>query len=363
MLKPRVTRHAVATLRRVPAFGAVALAAALLAACGASGDKPATQTAARVNKEEITVHQINNVLAAQRGLRPEQAESAGRQVLERLIDQELALQKAAEQKIDRDPRVVQQIEAARRDIVARAYTEKLAEGAPKPSAAEIQKYYDEHPALFAQRRIYQLQEIVVAADPSQVESLQAQARKARNANEFVEVLKAQNVKYAATQALRAAEQIPLQALPALAELKDGQAMMTPTPTGVTLLFLAASKAEPVDLERATPAISNYLLNERKRKVVADDLKALRAAATVQYVGKYAENAPAAEPLPRAPTPAEVAASAAATLDTQSINQGLGLKRNAGSAAASAVEAADAAVRPASAPLDAAAINKGLGLKP
>ena len=361
-MKQRVSRHAAATPSRAPGFGAAVLALALLAGCGSGGDKPATQTAARVNKEEITVHQINNVLAAQRGLRPEQAEEAGKRVLERLIDQELALQKAAEQKVDRDPRVVQQIESARRDIVARAYTEKLAEGAPKPSAEEIQKYYDEHPSLFAQRRIYQLQEVVVGAEPAQIESLQAQARKVRNANEFVEYLKANNIKFAATQAVRAAEQIPLQALPTLASMKDGQAMMTPTPTGATLLFVAASRAEPVDLERATPAISNYLHNERKRKIVSDDLKALRSAASVQYVGKYAENAPAPEPV-RSPTAAEVAASAAATIDAKSINEGLGLKSNAGSAAASAVEASDAAVRASSAPLDAAAINKGLGLKP
>lgn len=349
-------------LRVTRSHGLAVLAIAVLTACGGpSGDKPATQTAARVNKEEITVHQINGVLANQRGLRSDQAEEAGRRVLERLIDQELALQKAAEQKVDRDPRVLQQIEAARRDIVARAYTEKLAEGAPRPSAEEIKKYYDEHPALFSQRRIYQLQEVVVAAEPQQLDALKAAANKARNANEFVEYLKAGNFKYAATQAVRSAEQIPLQALPALAQLKDGQAMLTPTPTGATLLFLAASRPQPVDLERATPAISNYLHNERKRKVVGDDLKALRAAASVQYVGKYAKDAPATETV-RAPSPAEVAASAAATLDTKAINEGLGLKNSAGAAAASAVEAADAAVQPASAPLDAGAINKGLGLK-
>src|SRR5450432_277326 len=98
----------------------LAVTATLLAGCGdKKKDKAATQTAAKVNKEEITVHQINFLLGQQRALPPEQAASASRQVLEKLIDQELTLQKASEQKLDRDPRVVQQIEAARRDLVSR----------------------------------------------------------------------------------------------------------------------------------------------------------------------------------------------------------------------------------------------------
>src|SRR5215207_8221574 len=151
-----------------PGRAAILAAAALtllLAGCGdkKDKDKPATQTAARVNKEEITVHQINYVLSQQRGLPPAQAASASRQVLERLIDQELALQKAADQKIDRDPRVVQQIEAVRREVISRAYLEKIGEGAPKPTPAEVAAYYETHPALFKERRVYSLQEVNIEA--------------------------------------------------------------------------------------------------------------------------------------------------------------------------------------------------------
>src|SRR5215213_997009 len=78
-------------LRWIPSAGqasvVVVAAACLLAGCSdKKEDKPATQTAARVNKEEITVHQINFMLQQQRALPPEQAASAGKQVLERLID-------------------------------------------------------------------------------------------------------------------------------------------------------------------------------------------------------------------------------------------------------------------------------------
>ena len=272
---------------------AVTLAAALvlvLAGCGEKKDKdkPASQTAAKVNKEEVTVHQINYVLQQQRGLAPEQAASASKQVLERLIDQELALQKSQDQKLDRDPRVVQQLEAARREIIARAYAEKIAAGAPKPSPAEIKAYYDTHPALFKERRVYNLQELAIQAKPEQVAEIQAKLTAAKDLPEFVNYLKASDIKFGANQAVRAAEQLPLNTVDKFAQMKDGQTIFTATPTGAQVVVLAGSRSQPVDEARATPAIEQFLWNERKRKVVEDDLKAMRSAGKVEYVGEYAK---------------------------------------------------------------------------
>src|SRR5262245_16512957 len=178
----------------------IAAAASVLAGCGDRKDKAATQTAARVNKEEITVHQINYLLEQQRGLRPEQADAASRQMLERLIEQELAVQKANELKVDRDPRVLQQLEAAKREIVARAYFEKVGEGASKPSADEIKAYYDANPALFKERRVYQLQELLIACAPEQVQELRSQLEAAKTIDDFVAYLKKADFKFASNQA-------------------------------------------------------------------------------------------------------------------------------------------------------------------
>jgi EpsD family peptidyl-prolyl cis-trans isomerase len=262
----------------------------LLAGCGNHSDKPASQTAARVNKDEITVHQINYVLSQQRALPPDQAASAGRKVLERLIDQELTLQKAEEQKLDRDPRVVQQIDAAKRDIISRAYLEKIGDGAPKPTDAEIKKYYDEHPALFKDRRIYTLQDIDIEAPADQVDRIRQKLETSKNINEFIDYLKASSFRFGVSQAVRAAEQMPLAALPAFAQMKDGQTLFNKTARGALVVVLASSRSQPVDEEHARTAIEKFLLNERKRRVVDDDLKALRAGARIEYVGTYAMNA-------------------------------------------------------------------------
>lgn len=268
---------------------------ALLAACGDKGAAPASQTAAKVNKDEITVHQINFVLQQQRNLRPEQAEAAGKQILDRLIDQQLALQKAEETKLDRDPRVMQQIEAARREVIARAYLEKVGEAAPKPTPEEIKKYYDEKPALFSQRRVYQIQEIGIETTPDRLPEIRERLAAAKNVNEFIAYLQSSGLRFAGNQAVRAAEQLPLSSLDALARMQDGQALVLPTPTGAQVVVLAGSRMQPVSEEQARPAIEQFLLNERRRKLLEDELRSLREAARIERLGRFAPEAAAGTP--------------------------------------------------------------------
>jgi EpsD family peptidyl-prolyl cis-trans isomerase len=313
---------------------ALAVTLVLLSGCGEKKEKAASQTAAKVNKEEITVHQINYVLQQQRGLQPAQAEAASKQILERLIDQELAVQKAEDLKLDRDPRVVQQMEAARREIIARAYVEKTGEAASKPTDAEIKAYYDSKPALFSARRIYSLQEIGIEAKPEQLATLREQLGAAKSINEFVEYLKANGYRFSGNQAVRTAEQLPLNLLDTFARLNDGQAVLLPSQAGAQVVLLVGSRSEPVDEARAKPAIEQFLLNDAKRKLVESDIKALRAAAKIEYEGKFAPApsdaasaaaaAPAAEPAPAPASPPPAAASEGG-LSATDISKGMGLK--------------------------------------
>lgn len=303
------------------AIGAVVLAA-LLAGCGDDKkSEKASQTAAKVNKEEITVHQINFVLQRQQGLKPEQAEAAGKQVLERLIDQELAVQKGEELKLDRDPRVLQQIEAAKREIIARAYAERIGEGVTKPSNEEIAKYYNDKPALFKERRIYSLQELAIEAKPEQFEEIRSKLRAAKTVAEFADYLKANDIRFAGNQAVRAAEQLPLASLDAIANMKDGESAITPTATGLQVLVLVGSRSQPVDEAQARSHIELFLSNQRKAELIQKEMKALRDGAKIEYVGKFAEGVPAAASAAAA-TPTAPAASG---LDANTISKGMGLK--------------------------------------
>lgn len=270
----------------------LAAAALTLTGCEKKAELASAQVAAKVNGDVISLPQVEQLLQQQR-LKPEQADAVSRQVLQRLVEQQLALQRAVELKLDQDPRVVQQLETARREVLARAYFDKVGEAAAKPTAQEVASYYQANPALFEQRRIYNLQEINIEARPEQVAALKAQLEQAKNVNALVEYLKANGLRFSAAQAVRSAEQLPIASLGAFAAMKDGQAVLNATPSGAQLIVLAGSRAQPVTLEQATPAIEQFLLNARKRELVAADLKALRSAARIEYVGKYADAASAA----------------------------------------------------------------------
>lgn len=108
------------------AFAATLLALVLAAGCDRKDDaKIATQVAARVNADEITVHQVNQVLGQRQDIKPEFAAQAKRAVLDRLINQQLARQEAIEAQLDRSPEVEQTIEAAKTEILARAHVDGI----------------------------------------------------------------------------------------------------------------------------------------------------------------------------------------------------------------------------------------------
>jgi EpsD family peptidyl-prolyl cis-trans isomerase len=320
--------HAIAPQRLQHRAAVLACAAlALLAAgCGNSRSQAATQVVAKVNKEEISVHQVNRVLQRQPGAKPEQVDAAGRQVLERLIDQELAVQKAAELRLDREPGVMQAIEAARRDILAKAYMDRQAEAtAARPTAEDITAYYDSKPGLFAQRRIYTVQELQVQAGAEALAQLQERVQRAKSMQEVADFLRTTRLPVRASQNTIPAEGLPLVMVDSFARMKEGQAMFLPAPGGARIVTVLQATPAAVTLEQARPAIEQALLNERRRAAADAELKALRSAGRIEYLGQFGQAAVTAASASE-PAQADAPTAAASGVDAATVNKGLaGLK--------------------------------------
>lgn len=284
----------------------------LLAACGAKEDKKAaTQSAARVNGAEITVHQINQVLSRLPGVTEETAPQARQEVLNRLIDQQLAVEQAQEKKLDRQPEVMATLEAARRDVLARAYLDQVVNAQAKPTAEESKKYYNDHPELFAQRRVYNLQEIAIEKNDTILPALREKLATAKSIEDVATWLKDKGIRFAGKGGVRPAEQIPLELLAVLHPMKDGQATVVSNPQGIAVVRIAAAQTMPVDETTAMPRIQQFLANQRSKGIVEKEMKQLRDKAKIEYLGNFTPGAEAKAPPAKPVEPAPKADDSAA----------------------------------------------------
>ena len=265
------------------------LAAAVLAACGQSeGRSGTTQVAARVNGDEITVHQINALLTKAPETAPASAASRKQQALERLIDQQLAVQQALRRKLDRSPEVVQALAQARAEILGRALADEIARAQAKPTPEETKKYYTAHPELFAERRLFAIEEIALGPQQELPEGLGEFVAKSRSMREIAAWLKSKEVTYAENRGVRAAEQVPLEHLPRLHAMKEGEIKLVDgAPGPARIIRLVAAKAAPVDEKTAAPRIQQFLFNRRVHEELDKEMKHAKAVADIEYRGEFA----------------------------------------------------------------------------
>ncbi len=271
----------------------------LLAGCGGGERKSDTQIAATVNKGEISVHQVQTVLQRQPRLTAADAGgTATARVLEGLIDQELAAQAARNASLEKDPRVVQSLEAARRELLALAWQESIAAKASNPSSDEIDRYYEAHPELFAQRRLYILQETSLEGTPEQLGGLPAKVAQAQSADDVAALLQQAGVRSSARAIAMAAEDLPQKLLEPLSRLEPGRSGYFAQGSTVRIYTVLEAHKAPVERRLALNAIGAYLAKDRRNEAVSQAMKELRGKAKIEYLGGFAkggENAASAAP--------------------------------------------------------------------
>ena len=248
----------------------------LLAACDkAAANRSPTRLVAKVNGTEISLQQAG-------------ASSPGTtaQALDKLIDRELLVQSALAAKLDRDPQVAQSIEDARRQLLAQAYLERSAAAGAGSSRDEVHRFYEENPALFAERRIYRLRELLVSAPAEMIDVLRAEAAKVRDLEELAAWLKSRNSPYSVDSLTQPAEQLPLAFLPQLARMKAGEVAVFATPLGASVIQVVHAEDAPLSEAQAAPLIEQFLAGRRRLESAAAEVKRLRETANIEYLGDF-----------------------------------------------------------------------------
>lgn len=261
-------------------------------ACGKKKDsepvKTESQVVAKVNGDEILIHQVNFQLARMGQLNEAQSKLASKQILSKLVEQQLLKRQAIDTKLDRDPTVLLALEASKDEILSQAYLEQLMLKAAKPSASEIDSFYKSHPELFEKRSIYRLQELVIDVNKDKFAEVEKNLKAIKGINEIAIWLKDNNYVFSANSNVRAAEQLPVEMLKKLQPLKEGEFIVVPTERSLNIVHLAAIQSAPVSRDKATPIIEQYFINLAKSKLAKDEIKTLNDKAKIEFLGAFSD---------------------------------------------------------------------------
>jgi hypothetical protein len=223
--------------------------------------------------------------------------------------------------------VLGNLEGAKAQVLAQSYLQKTVAPKAKPDAAAISKYYGEHPELFAQRRVYKLQEVATDLPMARQPELEKVVASAKSLSDVVNWLRQQEAKVSTNAAVRGAEMLPLAALPRISAMKDGEMGVIAAGNQLTVLQIAASQSQPMNETQAKPYIEQFLSAIKRDELVKAELARLRGVAKIEYIGDFAKldakaNGKAAGQVGSTAAPAAPVAPASAGGSTHAVDKGL-----------------------------------------
>lgn len=265
----------------------VLLTSVFMTGCGEKKEAGGTQVAAKVNGDEISVHQINYAMTRIGNIQKGKEDEAAKQILKGLVDQQLLVKLAVDKKLDRNPNVLQAIEASKRQILAQSSIEQLVAQLPNPTDGEIHDYYVKSPELFANRRIYRFAEISMAG-AVQVEKVKELMSGTKNLEEFAGKLNDEKIVFKTASAIKGAEELPTILLPKFFKMAKGEVAIIPAGDSLSVLQLQDFREQPLTEEQAKPAIGRFLSEQKRKALLEAEMKKLQDAAKIEYIGVYAD---------------------------------------------------------------------------
>lgn len=273
-------------MTKVKTILAILVCSTFIVGCGGDKDekKAPSQVLVKVNGKEITVLQLNYLLARQ-----SKADNDTKQtLLDNLVEQELLVQQAETLKLDRNPDVLQNIEFAKRQVLAQAALEKLIGAKIEFSQDAIRKYYQEHTYLFAERNIFDIDVFLVkTADMTKATNLALET--SNNGEATKNILQNNNVPFKRTQIKRAAEELPEVVLNRMVEINIGDVVKVPDDAGnMMLMQLIGKTPAPISEVDAEISIRQLLTNTKMQTDAKRKIGDLKAAGNVEYLQRFVD---------------------------------------------------------------------------
>lgn len=267
----------------------VAASTLLLAGCNETEEKAnVSQVVMKVNGEEVTVHQYNQLLQNSRGkVNPNVDQDVLKQkVANALLEQVLVIQAAKEAGFERMPEVLSAIELAKNKAIADMYLKKTLQGVSNISDADAQAYYDKNPLLFKERKLFVYDNYVVPLKKEDISSFADKVKGLETINQIKGFLESEGVEYKFTQNLKMSEQLPKPLLKPMNIIKAQDIGFLKMSDGVLIIGLNEVKKQPVTFESVRDGIKRQLAGQKVKEATLRLVDSLKNKASVEYIGEF-----------------------------------------------------------------------------
>lgn len=274
------------------------LAPLALAACGGSDTSaPTGQVVARVAGEDVTIGELNAELADVRLPAGADRSQLERQAAQAIVERKLLANEAKAQKLNEQPSYLLQERRADELLLVQMLRDRIANGVPRPSRSEAEKYIADHPTLFSNRRLYILDQIQFpgTSDKAMIDKIGA----TKTLDELEQLLIQSGVEYRRAPASLDTVTAPVEMAAQLTKLPDGEVFIVRQGPAFIANRIVETRTTPFSGEKAVEFAQNRLRSERVQEKLQKEAKAIndKGKTEVVYQDKYKPVAdkPAAAP--------------------------------------------------------------------
>lgn len=280
-----------------------------LVACGSNSEAPTGQVVATVNGEEITTTDLDSELNGATAPTSEGQKQLQRMALENIINRTILAQAAEEEGMAKGPEFAVIERKARQAALVELLQRDIGKNLPQPSAEEVENFVAENPSLFANRKIFVVDQIVV---PQVNQQLIQALQPVKTLAEAQAVLQRFNIDGNETVGVIDSLTIPPQAASQIASLPPEEVFIIPSNGAIRINHVRSSQTDPISGQQAQQIAKEMLARQRGQSAMQNSLgERIKAGRTnVKYNDAFAPPkeasggaAPAAGKAAPAPSPA------------------------------------------------------------
>jgi peptidyl-prolyl cis-trans isomerase C len=257
---------------------------------------PTGQVVATVDGKEITMLEMKAEMSRLGIADPDAQKSAQRAVVSELVNRRILANAARKQGLDKTPDFAVQKQQTEDNLLITALEKKLVDAIPAPTADEAQRYIAANPNLFADRKVFVVDQLNMAKPgPDTLKALIP----LHTLDDVEKVLIEQKIAYQKATAKIDALKLDPHLLSSMLALPDHEVFIVPNGAGVIINQIKSSTVEPLTGDAATAFATKALTAQRRSEAVGKQFQSIVRAATqsVAYNKAFAPSPAGAAPAP------------------------------------------------------------------